>query len=111
MDIQKLSSNLCEVKGTYLSWNEIQFNLLGNVKIRKFAVSEVCGSEKLTVLLPTDTNIFSAIESCNLLPDGVISEFSSVNELTKLKLLGNREKYKRGKYLHFWTPYSGKLKP
>ena len=102
LDLQKLSLNLCEVEGTYLSWNSINFNLNGHVMLRNLSISEVCGSVKPTVMLPTETTIFTANDSCHLLQDGTISEFYSIEELKKLLLLETVDKY-----LYIWTPYSG----
>ena len=70
--------------------------------LRNLSISEVCGSVKPTVMLPTETTIFTANDSCHLLQDGTISEFYSIEELKKLQLLETVEKY-----LYIWTPYSG----
>ena len=106
LDIRELSSSLCHVSHeTYLSWNEMDFECQGVVEILKLKDENVCGKDdKQNILLPKPIFFHEAKKSCQLLKNGTIVEYKSLEEFKYLKNFNYHDQCQQ-----VWTPFSGNL--
>ena len=107
VDMMTISANPCAYDGTYLSWKDLNFDLVGDVTVMHLSGNSVCGSKEtdnFNLPLPSTMNFFEAYKLCQYFPGGSISELQNQEDLESLNLLDN---YQRCYY--YWTPYSGSI--
>ena len=105
LNLQTLSSSLCNASGDYISWLNIvsSVSLHGYVEFVEKPTNVVCGKRTETerVVLPKTYKFLHSNITCHLMK-GKISEYLNKDELYDIQKL---EKYKNCS--HFWSPYSG----
>ena len=71
LNLAEMSANLCNYNnGTYISWEEMDFNLFGKTKLGAIPANKICHekeTESTNLFLPHDLTIFNANFTCHKL--------------------------------------------